>query len=96
MDKKLEAYFNNTGDIPPPFIDLRMIQQQLEKRTQRRLLVAASFAALLWMTLLCMTSALVFKANQFVALVIAAVVGVGVMCSGVFSVFVLKFKKAGM
>jgi len=96
MDDKLDLYFNHSAGMAPPYIGERKIQRILEARKKRRLMIAVSFAALLWAAAIAMFSVWLHQSNPVAAYVIAGVIGAGYVSSGIFSGMVLKFKKAGV
>ena len=96
MDKQLDLYFNHGAEMTPPYIGERKIQRILEARKKRRLMIAVSFAALLWAAAMVMVSVWLHQSNPVAAYVIAGVIGAGYISSGIFSSMVLKFKKAGV
>ena len=96
MDKQLELYFNNKTEINPPYISEQKIQRILETRKKRNIMIAISFAALLWAAVFAVFSVWIHQFNPLAAYIIAGVIGVGYISSGIFSGIVLKFKKAGV
>ena len=96
MDKQLETYFNTTVQVIPPQINEQKIQMPLEVRRKRRLLVAVSFAALLWTMLFVLLTVWVQREiSAKVAHGMGAALCVGLLSSAIFSGLVLKFKKVG-
>ena len=95
MDKKLENYLCSGAEIAPPHMSTQKIQRIIEVRRQRRLLIAVSFAALLWMMMFVLVIVWVYRFNQIAAYAISCVLSMSVISSAVFSGLVLKFKKVG-
>ena len=96
MDKQLEQYFNQNAVKSPPFMSEQKVQRILESRKKRNLMMAMSFAALLWAAAIFMLSAWLYQFNPTAAYIATGVVGIGYISSGIFSGMVLKFKKAGV
>ena len=95
MDKKLEIYLSGSTITTPPHMSSQKIQRILEVRKKRRLLIAMSFAALLWMMVFIMITALTYQLNPIAAYIAYGVLVIGLISSSIFSGLVLKFKKVG-
>ena len=93
---KLESYLGGEVAIPSPHMSSQKIQRILEARRKRWLLIALSFAAMLWLVVLVMITVWIHRLNPVAAYVISGLLGVGLMSSGAFSGLVLKFKKVGV
>ena len=96
MDDKLELYFKDGFEAPPPHISEYKIKLTLAKRRQRWLLILVSVSALLWTLAVTILSACVFHLNETAAFALSAAIGIGLMCAGIFSSMVLKFRKVGI
>ena len=95
MDKQLDIFFNHDAEITPPYINEQKIQIFLEARKKRHLMIALSFAALLWAAVATLLSVWLHQYNATVAYIAAGILGAGYISSGIFSGIVLKYKKAG-
>ena len=95
-EQKLKQYLTEKNEITPPRISERKIQEVLAERQKRRILIALSIAALLWMMVFHLTTVWVYRINQPAAYVLAGCFAIGLMTSGIFSGLVLKYKKAGV
>ena len=95
MDKQLDLYFNHGTEATPPYINEQKIQRILEARKKRHLMIAMSFAALLWAAVAALLSVWLHQYNATAAYIIAGILGAGYISSGIFSGMVLKYKKAG-
>ena len=95
MDKQLDLYFNHNTKITPPYINEQKIQMVIEARKKRHLMIALSFAALLWAAAATLLSVWLHQYNAMAAYFAAGILGAGYISSGIFSGMVLKYKKAG-
>ena len=97
MDNKLDTYFGTTAEVIPHHLTEQKIQSILESRRKRRLLVAVSIAALLWMILFSMLIIWVQReVSVKVSYGMGAALCLGMISSAIFSGLVLKFKKVGV
>ena len=96
MDKQLEQYFNQNIKTPLPFVSEQKIQGILEARQKRQLLIAVSFAALLWVALAVASAVLLYQIKPLFSYAIVIALFAGLVSSGLFSVLTLKYRKVGV
>ena len=96
MDNKLDLYFKNEFEANPPHISEYKIRLNLAKRRQRWLLISVSVAALLWSMAFAFMVACVSQQNEVAAFAMTIAISVGLICAGIFSGLVLKFRKVGI
>ena len=96
LDKMLDSYLCGGAGEPPPHMSVQKIQHILQAQKKRRLLIAVSVAALLWVMALALFTVCLYQLNPMAGRVLAVALAVGAGCAGAFSGLVLKFKKVGV
>lgn len=96
IDKRLEEFFNGENEEILPIINERIIQLEVKNRKKRWTIILLSFGSLLWIITFTEIAFILSKCNMIAAFALLGVTSINIMCSGLFSYLLFKFRKVGV
>lgn len=96
IDKRLDEFINEINETTPPAINERIIQLEVKNRKKRWTIILLSFGSLLWIITFTEIAFILSKCNMIAAFALLGVTSINIMCSGLFSYLLFKFRKVGV
>jgi hypothetical protein len=97
LDEMLKAYFDDDAgaDTERPYVSECMLRKEVEARKRKTAVALMSFGSLLWLATFICIALLIGRLDYRFGLCLLVIATVQLICSGLLSCIVIKFKKVG-